>query len=356
LKYCYQATVLKCPLLILSSRYIIGLMNLKILAQHILKNKKTLILSTHISPDGDGLGSEVALAAGLKNLNMDVSIFNQDAVPVPFLFLNEHFSIDCPGDHAVKAPSIFLLVDVNTIEKVGADIAMMISSHPDNEVYFIDHHEPSMYIDKAGYYIDENVSSTGEIIYKLLVEELKVDIDISMAESIYTAIISDTRSFRYSRTTSYSHYIAARLIEKGISPEQVQLKVFGSNTFQQMQMLGHILCNARVACDNRVAYTIVTKELMDRFNVTGSDTKGFINNLLTIRDIEIAVMFREESPLLFKVSMRSKGHYPIAEIAKEFGGGGHKFAATFLFKGDLELLLPKIMSNIEKMMGRNTNI
>jgi phosphoesterase RecJ-like protein len=323
-------------------------MHLKELAQKLIEAKEPVIISTHCCMDGDAIGSEIALAHALRSKGKDVSILNQDALPEQFNFLQQYFDLFAIENVNKKENITVVIVDANDLNKLGETIKYLITEELSvQEIIFIDHHNPKNKISNAKYFISDHASSTGEIIYKLISEEFGLKIDNVLAEAIYTAIVCDTRSFRYSRTNAYSHQIASDLIKLGIEPEKIQTELFGCNTLGQINLLGYVLNNAKLSNNKKIAYAYIPVEKLTEHKVLPSDTKGFINNLLTIKDVEVAVLFRQDKKDEIKVSIRSKGTYNIHELAEKFGGGGHKFAATFTSNKSFDELKKEVISTLE---------
>ena len=239
---------------------------------------------------------------------------------------------------------------VNDISKTGNDVKTFVESIPNKEILFISHHKTKHIDADCAYMISDSASSTGEIIYNLVNDEFEIDIDIKTAEAIYTAIISDTKSFRYSRTTSSSHRIAAELLELGIDAERIQSEVFGSSSVGQLRTLGCMLQNIETTRSGKIAYVFIPYDTLKEHDVCAAQTKGFVNHLLTIKGVEIAVLFRQDIDDKIKVSLRSKGNYPIDEFALGFGGGGHKFAATFYSSDQKQELINKITTGLEQLV------
>ena len=298
--------------------------------------------------DGDAVGSEIALAHALKKKGKKVSILNQDILPEQFKFLEHYLESFAIENMNKKATVTAVIVDANDISKVGESVRSFLTKELKvQDMIFIDHHKPKQKDAKAKYFTSDDASSTGEIIYKLISEGFGLKIDNTLAEAIYTAIVCDTRSFRYSRTNAYSHQIASDLIKLGIEPERIQSELFGSNTLGQIKVLGYVLSNVKLTEDKKLAYAFIPFEELMGNDVSPSDTKGFINNLLTIRDVEVAVLFRQDKKESIKVSIRSKGSCNIQSLAEKFGGGGHKFAATFTSYKPFEELKNEVISAFE---------
>jgi len=318
------------------------------LAKKLLNTENSILISTHSNMDGDAVGSEIALAHALQEKGKKVSILNQDILPEQFKFLEKYFDAYAIENLNEKADVTAVIVDANDLDKIGHTIKYFLLEELNvQELIFIDHHQPKEKVPNAEYMISEKASSTGEIIYKLISEGFGLKMDHVLAEAIYTAIVCDTRSFKYSRTNAYSHEIAAELMKIGIEPERIQSELFGCNTMGQIQCLGYVLSNIKLSESKKVAYSFIPLEKMNECQLYPPDTKGFINNLLTIKGVEVAVLFRQDAEDSIKVSIRSKGSFNIKDVAERFGGGGHKFAATFTSSKPFEELKREVISALE---------
>ena len=179
-------------------------MQLSDLSSKILNNTLPVIISTHQTPDGDALGSEIALAHCLKKLGKEVILVNQDKTPFAFKFLEKYEKIKSTAEIIpVPDKAQVIIVDAHDIDTTGPDVKELINTVKDKEILFINHHSPKYFEPNYFYILFDAASSTGEIMYRLITEEFNIELDKIIAECIYTAIISDTRSFRYSKT-SYS--------------------------------------------------------------------------------------------------------------------------------------------------------
>ena len=326
-------------------------MMFKDLSKKLLSINDPIIISTHCFMDGDAIGSIIALAHALKEKGKKVSILNQEVVPEQFKFLQQYFDSFALEDIKKGAPVTSIVVDSNDLNKVGSYIkAFLLDEIKVSELIFIDHHKPKHKIKNAEYYISESSSSTGEIIYRLITEGFELKIDTVLAEAIYTAIVCDTRSFRYSRTNAYSHQVASDLIKQGIEPEKIQTQLFGCNALEHVQLLGYALTNTKLSNGGKVAYTLIPLDKMQECKASSADTKGFINNLLTIKNIEVAVLFRQDKQNSIKVSIRSKGSVDIQGLAEKLGGGGHKFAATFTSVLPYEELHKNVLAELDELI------
>ena len=293
----------------------------------IINEKKTFVLTRHVNPDGDGIGSEVALARYLRKCDKEVTIINHSATPPNYQFLdpkNEiiHFS---PTLHSgkIRKGEVIFIVDTNHLTRLRS-LEPYVRESTAIKIC-IDHH-----LDKDDtadlYLIDEPATATGEIIYHLI-QYLDGDkIDTEIARALYTAIMTDTGSFRFPKTDPEIHQIAALLIQRGADPPEIFQEVYEKGTVNALQLLGKALANLKTVHDGRVAYMIMTREMFRETGTSEYQTENFIDYTMRIGGVQIGLLFNE-LPDGVKISLRSKGQIPINELAKDFGGNGHLNAA-----------------------------
>jgi len=294
----------------------------RLITQH-----KTFVLTTHVNPDGDGLGSEVALAEWLSSRGKHVSVLNHSTTPANYLFLdpNNHIAtFDAPRDSAKLASAdVILILDMNQPDRLRSMEQSVLSSRAVRVC--IDHHlEPAPFADH--YLIDDQATSTGELTYHLLVHLNGKALDPLVAQALYCAILTDTGSFRYSYVDPDIHRIVAHLIECGADPEEVYNRVYNQWTPGRVQLLGEVLATLATAHAGALAHITVTREMLKRTGTLESDTDNFTTYPMSIRGVNAGILFVEAKDGV-KVSFRSRGDIPINELAKEFGGNGHRNAA-----------------------------
>ena len=285
------------------------------------------VLTTHINPDGDGLGTEVALALSLRDQGKQVTILNDCATPDNYLFLSELFPIlqYDPSRHAhiIEHAEVILVLDTNHLDRLGTMKSALESS---NAVKIcIDHHlEPGTFADL--YILDESSTATGEIVYRLINELAGGTLHRETAIALYTAIMTDTGSFRYPKTDSETHHIIAHLLQLGADPVAVYRQVYECSSINRVHLLGLGLATMRLSQNGKIASIVLTREMFEKTGTTEVDAEAFVPYTLTIDGVQIGLMFSEMHGIV-KVSFRSKGDIWINELAKQFGGNGHKNAA-----------------------------
>jgi phosphoesterase RecJ-like protein len=295
--------------------------------KRIIDEKKSFVVTTHVNPDGDGIGSEIALASYLKKCGKQVSIINHSETPLNYTFLdpeNEilHFNPSLHSETVRHADVIFIL-DANQLSRLRSMEPYVEESKAVK--ICIDHH-----LDKDDfadlYLIDEPATATGEILYHLLKYLDAKAIDKEVAQALYTAIMTDTGSFRFPKTDPDIHQITADLIRAGADPPEVFQEVYEMGSANTLQLLGRGLASLKTTHDGRVAYMVITRQMFEETAAKENQTDNFVDYTMRIGGVQIGLLFNE-LPDGVKISFRSKGEIPVNKLAKDFGGNGHLNAA-----------------------------
>jgi phosphoesterase RecJ-like protein len=310
----------------------------------IIESHTQFVLTTHVNPDGDGLGTEVALALYLKSRGKQATILNYSATPENYLFLDQLYPIlkFDPALHktVIEKAEVIIVLDTNHPDRLLAMKPFIMASHAIKVC--IDHHlEPGEFADL--YILDEQATATGEIIYFLFNDFGEKIIDCGIAIALYTAIMTDTGSFRYPKTDSEVHDIIAHLIRSGADPGVIYENVYERGSVNRMHLLGMALADLKLMYDGKLAYIVVTQDMFKATGTTEEDTDAFIPYTLAIDGVQIGLMFSEINNVI-KVGFRSKGNIRINELAKEFGGNGHQNAAgARITQGRLDEIILQVL-------------
>jgi bifunctional oligoribonuclease and PAP phosphatase NrnA len=293
----------------------------------LFEEKSTFVLTTHVNPDGDGLGSEIALAEWLTSQGKSVSIVNYSATPKIYLFLDPHHRIlrydPAHHDPLIAAAEAIVVMDTNQPERLRTMHEPVLNSGAVKLV--IDHHlEPHPFADL--YLIDTDATSTGEIIYRLLSRLGHEAITSLVAENLYCAIMTDTGSFRYPRVDSEIHRIVADLIDRGADPVSIYSNIYELWSNGRIHLLGEMLAGLSTAEGGLLAYVTVTQDMLRRTGTAEVDTDNFTVYPMSVQGVLMGLLFLELNDGV-KISIRSRGDIPSNELAKEFGGNGHLNAA-----------------------------
>jgi phosphoesterase RecJ-like protein len=301
-----------------------------------IRQAESVLIVTHVSPDGDALGSSLALARALVAMGKRVSLLNKDPVPRIYRFLPgwQDVSAQLPDAAEGTEPDALILLDCGELERTG------FGTLPGRVKLVVDHH-----LTERSYgdirWVRPEMSSTGEMVYSLI-RALGAEIDTETALCLYTAIFTDTGGFRYSSSTPSSFRAAADLVELGVKPWSVTENVYESISPARMKLMGMAINGMRFHGD--VAVIVVTRDMYSETGTTDEDTENFANLARSVQGVEVAVFIRQTGPESFKVSMRSKGRVNVAAIAETIRGGGHHNAAGGKMDGTLAEVEERIVT------------
>jgi phosphoesterase RecJ-like protein len=309
----------------------------------LIRESRSFLIVTHVKPEGDAIGSSLALGLGLKKMGKEVCLLDMDPVPdtLKFLPASDLFRQKAP-------PGVFdvlLLVDCNTLERTGfKKLQAARTSVIDHHILSGDNERSVQNGQISGSYIDPGASATGELVYNLLCE-LKVTVDKEIATNLYTAILVDTGGFRYSSTTPESLNISSYLVEAGAEPWGITKEVYENIPFRAMRLLS--LAFSSLEMKGSLAWITVTEAMLKEAGAIIEDTENFVNYPRKIKGVEVAVLFREGSDGSCKVSLRSKGRVNVAFVAEKFGGGGHAAAAGCKLQGSLQEVKKQVLDAVK---------
>ena len=317
----------------------------------LIKVSKRVLISSHENPDGDAIGSTLALGLALEQMGKEVVLYNKDGVPELLRFLPQSEKIRVSLKEVEGTFDLAFAVDCTGTSRAGEEFEDFLKTGRCGKVVIMDHHQTNN--SSADFrLLDPRSSSTGIIIYSVL-KRLPVEINADIAENIYTTIIGDTGSFRYSNTNPDTFRAAAELVERGADPAEISQALFESEPLRKLKLIGLILPTLDVSDDKKIASVFVDKQMFAETGARREDTEGIVNIPRSIKGIEVALMFRDETGkdgALWKVSFRSKGAVDVARIAEKFGGGGHKRAAGCSVHGTLSEAKSRIIESIREVL------
>lgn len=322
--------------------------------QEFLANPREIVIISHRNPDGDAIGSSVGLSAVLRRNFHKVQIIFPSEYPEVFEYLDQDKNILIydlkPVDTkaALSKAEVIFCLDFNGLDRV--DKLGEIIQFSEAKKVLIDHHlDPEPFTDYE--YCDTSASSTSELVY-MWIHEMgwQSKLDIACGEALFTGIITDTGSFKYS-TRPNTFRVAADLKELGVEDNKLQDRIFNSLKIKHLRLLGHCLANRmEILGDSGVGIIHLTKKDYAEFEIQRGDTEGIVNYLLYVKNIQIAA-FVTEQPTIIKLSLRSKGDISVQEVAtKYFNGGGHKNAAG----GGVYASLHDVIDKLKKVLPSYT--
>jgi phosphoesterase RecJ-like protein len=300
------------------------------------------MITSHIRPDGDGLGSGLALYWILRSLGKDADVVLRDRVPPGYEVL--------PGaDAVVVQPDVEQLYDAAFVIECSDVERPGLPSLKDQFVVNIDHHSTTVSFGDINW-IDSTAAAVGEMIYNLS-KALGVEVTKEIAECLYTALLTDTGSFHFSNTTERTLKIASELVRRGVEPARISQALYYSYPFSKIKLLGLVLSTIERDESGRVAWVTMDREIMNEAGAAEEDSDGIVNHALSIDEVEAVAFFKELTPGTYRVSLRSKGKYNVARVAEQFGGGGHRNAAGCRIEGDLESVKRRVIEGLQQAIG-----
>jgi len=286
----------------------------------VLRKAPTLALFSHVSPDGDCVGTMLAIGLALEKMGKEVSFYNPDPVPSYLAFL--------PGSSRIKQdfpnsqPRTLMFVDCTDFQRVNLSTSEI---SPESTVLNLDHHISNQFFGHYNF-VDSQASATAEIALTLI-KKLGVEIDRDIATNLYVAIVTDSGCFQYSNTTAQTHRLTAELLDIGLDLTRIHHCIFDQKPLAQIKLLQYALNGLEILADGRLAIMVLS---LEDFRICGAEqelSEGLVNYARSIAGVEVAVLLKEVGPLEIKGGLRSNLWLDVNEIAAQFGGGGHTRAA-----------------------------
>jgi phosphoesterase RecJ-like protein len=305
-----------------------------------------LLITSHINPDGDAIGSQLALYGALTQLGKQVSIINSSPVPVIYRFL--------PFAHVIQHMStirgeydLVCVLDCAELSRAG-EMALTGKTIMIN----IDHHyNPTPFGDLN--WQREDACSTAELIFELI-KGLEVKPDVAISTNIYTGIITDTGSFHFDNTTARSLALASQLVELGANPRYIAEQIYESLPLSTIKLLGSSLGQIELCAGGLIASITITRNMLNQSGARDWETENLINFPKSIEGVRVAILFHQIENGYYKVSMRSKGEINVARIAGEFNGGGHFHAAGCRIQGELVKVKARVIECVNNFLSSSS--
>jgi phosphoesterase RecJ-like protein len=305
-----------------------------------IQQRRRFLVTSHARPDGDAIGSTLALAQILRKMGKSAAVILGD--PVPLLY---H---PLPGSETIVHSSqvngdydAVIILECDSVQRTrlhGLENQFLIN---------IDHHASSRPFANINW-IDPSAVATAELIFRLA-QAAQVKITPEIATCLYTAVLTDTGAFCYAPTNACTFELAKFLVEHGAEPGKIAQSVYFSSPMSKMCLLGAAL--SRLERDGAITWMSVTRHDMERFGALDEDCEGLVNYALGISGVEVAIFFREMAHERIRVSIRSKGAVNVAEIAQKFGGGGHECAGGFSTEGPVEEAARRVLAELRDKIG-----
>jgi phosphoesterase RecJ-like protein len=312
-----------------------------------IATRKRFVISSHSRPDGDSIGSQLAMAFALRALGKEVRVVNSDAAPGPLRAFPGVAEIEIAArvDGAFDAAIIMECGDLTRTGVTGLEQFFVIN---------IDHHPGNTGYGRINWF-DSTAAACGEMVYELI-GALGVALSVEMATHIYVAILTDTGSFHYSSISPRTFEICREVLVAGVEPVAVARHVYDSNNIGRLRLFGAVLSAMQLDATGRIAMVYLDHEMARAAGGTYDDTEGLINLPLTVKEIQAVVFFKQIEGEQYRVSLRSKGDVDIGAVATGFGGGGHKNAAGCTVSGGIDRLQKLFVGKMERAIDRSEDV
>lgn len=308
---------------------------------NMLETGERYLLVTHFHPDGDAVGSMLALQEVLERMGKKVKSFCESEIPPVFQFLNGAKKVlSNAGDIASFPADSVIFLDCGSIERCGKSFLKVLD--PSIPVINIDHHVQETPFGDI-FWVKTSSSSTCEMLFDLFLF-MNVHFTPTISTSLYTGILTDTGSFQFSNTSKRVLEIAALLTSYGANPHRIAQHIFESSSPQKLLLLGKVLETLRYIRNYSIATARLTRKMLQDTDASVHDGEGFVNMLRQVEPVKVSVMFREDDNGVIHVGLRSKGRVDVAKFARQFGGGGHVNASACRIEGSIDSVEDIVLS------------
>lgn len=310
----------------------------------VIKNYNKFLISAHINLEGDALGAELAFARLLKRLGKKAIVVNADRAPEIYNFLPGIKSII---NYKERIPDYDVLIALDCCdERRLGQVSKLIKK--DKVIVNIDHHKSNNNFGDVNLVMPE-VSSVAEIVYYIF-KKLNLGLDRTSALLLYVGILTDTGSFRYSNTTANTHRIAAELLSRNLSANKIYQQIYETNKLEDTKILTNILSGFKIDKTKKIAWVEIKSDIIQKLNSRLDIADNIFDFLRSIKGIEVAIIFKQNTPRLTKINFRSRGNIDVAKFAQGFGGGGHRSASGSIIQKSLKDTKKIILSKLKKLL------
>jgi len=309
----------------------------------LIENKQSFAITTHVRPDGDGIGSSLGLCWLLRSLGKSAEVIVRDGIPAAYAQLPGADEIKQISEVNGKYDAIFV-IECSDLARPG------IKGLENQFTVNIDHHATSEHFGTINW-IDQTASAVGEMIYNLC-KAIGGRITREIAECVYLALVTDTGSFHFPNTTDRTLKVASELIKVGVKPAQISEVVYNSYPWSRIELMRQVLATVQRSESGTIAWMRQTLEMAESSEAVDGDNNGFVNIPLAAKEVEAVVYMREVQPNAYRVSLRSKGCINVARVAEKFGGGGHKNASGCRVEGDWDLREKEIVAALTEAVEK----
>lgn len=312
-----------------------------------IRQGNRFLLTSHVNPDGDAIGSELGLARLLRGLGKGAVVWNRDETPTLYRPLPGSERIHVGEEPPAGFPDVFdaiIVLECPSPDRTGLE--KHLSERP---VINIDHHLGNQCYGAVNW-VDSAAPAVGEMVYRLA-QGLKLTLEPDVASCLYLTLVTDTGGFRFSNATAVAFEAAAALVRDGAHPEQVSQWLYESQPLAVLRLLGEMLQTLQIHQEGRIATGRLTLEMFARAEASPGDSEGLIDHLRSIAGVDAVALIREREAGSHKVSLRSRGEVDVEKIARHHGGGGHRNAAGFTLEGEGEAVRGQVVAALGAALG-----
>ena len=316
----------------------------------LIDQANTILITSHKDPDGDSIGSQLALATLIESRGKSCSIINQGALPNKYQFLDparkiQNISLNENLQNFKTGLDLVVVLDSTSLERIGQAVELIM---PGIRVINIDHHPDN---DRFGTfnYIDDKASAVGEMIFVLL-KYLNFTLTPIVSTQLYAAILTDTGRFKFSNTTPQCLKVCAELIEAGADPRYLTNQIYFNHSLPFLKLLGSVLSRPQILMEGKICVMTIKQDHLLELGVDPSELEGVVDYTLYVKGVEIGLLFTEKGNRKTKVNIRSQNAFDVSKIARFLGGGGHRNAAGCTLEMSLNQAKTIIVEQIEKIV------
>jgi len=318
----------------------------------IIKSNQNFLITTHVNPDADAIGSEIAFHKLLDVLGKKSRIINHSSTPYNIKFLDSDNIIEKYDETVHKtlldSSDVLIALDFNRADRM-VSMQRVFSESKQLKICLDHHQDPEDFV--TFQFIDTDYAATGHILFDFIRKTKIINLNKDIAAPLYAAIMTDTGSFRFERTTADLHRLIAELLDTGINPTDIYDQLYDESKLSKIKLLGKCLSSLELIANNSIGYMILTQKDFNELSAMESDTENFVNFIISIEGVKLGLLFIELKNG-FKVSFRSKGKIPANKLAGVFGGGGHLNASGARFR-DVSMfdMIPKILKEADNFFN-----
>ena len=317
-----------------------------------LDDHHRFLITTHVNPDGDGLGAELGLWAHLRSRGKDARILNPDPLSERYEFLGEEgeYEVYDPARHdpAIAENEVVIVLDISRWDRLG-ELGARLQDSKALKIC-IDHHpfEGNGMADL--YAVDLQAAATGQLVYEMIRDRGHA-VDRRMATGFYVSILTDTGSFRFTNSDARVHRVAGELLDRGLDPNELYECVYGNSSVARIRLMGRALDGLRLEAEGRLVLMEIPRSTWEAVGAVPADTEGFVDVARTVRGSEAVALLFERADGMIKTSLRSRGRMNVNRVAASFGGGGHRLASGATLPGPLSEASAKLLAALREELA-----